>query len=221
MAWIFENIEGTDDRAVRVLFLLFFLGLVSATYKLIRIYADRVLSVVLLAAFLIAPILYRCMKIGASSGHADMPLCFYFVISAVSILHWMKERDIRFLILGACFSAFAGLVKNEGMVFAVSLFLATISSSLYGEWMKRRESSGEGGFPWLSGANRQLFCQCDLYILIVVLLLLPWILIRSELLKFHDEQYLFRLKWGNITSGLFRLPTILREFRGEFLNMRS
>ena len=220
-AWVFQNMGKADDRRVRLLFLAYFVGLILAAYQLQRTHAGHTAAFVSVAALLSAPLLYAGMRSGGSSGHADIIVAFYITMSVLAITLWMKEKKRAFMIAGALFAAFTALTKNEGLVFAVNLFLTTAFFSL--AWGKSNETAGAGKpalFAWLK-TNSSKLCDLAVYVLVVAAVLFPWLSVRSGLPRFLDEDYLRHLNYEEVSAGLHRLPEIIRILGAELLNIRN
>lgn len=220
-SWVFESMGQADDRVVRLLFLWFFIGLILCTYELQQRFAGKMAAIWCVCALLVTPFLYGSLtEGGASSGYADVTASFYITTSALAMILWIKEGRTAFALVGAILAACVALTKNEGLVFAASLFLTTAAFSLAGKGKRELRNSGKSKLAaWLSGNSATLYCLA-LYILIVATMLLPWFYVRSGLPKFLDENYAQYLSYRDIASGLHRLPQILKTFAAELLNFK-
>lgn len=215
LAWVFESMGDADDRAVRILFLAFFLGLIAAAYRLPQRHPpvhpparlDKIAGIVSVAVLAVSPYVYGSMTRGASSGYADITLTFYIAASVLAMSMWIRERKAAFAVAGALLAAFAALTKNEGLIFALNLFVVTAAFSLAGR---------KKGEPPRTRALYSL-AACAM---VAGAALLPWLCVRAGLPTFLDEDYTGRLNWGNVSAGLVRVPTIARFFGAELLNVR-
>lgn len=219
-AWIFNNIGEVDDRAVRMLFLIFFAGLVAVTYQLAREQSGNAAGRLSISAMVFAPFVYGSMSGGASSGHADIALSFYIAASTMAMMMWMKEKDVTFAVGAALFAAFAALTKNEGIIFALNLLFATAAFSL----SKGKEDPGYSeralSAEWFK-ARKPRFLGFATYALVFAIALAPWLFVRAGLPRFLDEDYTRHLNVRDISAGLARLPIIAQYFGAEALNVRN
>jgi hypothetical protein len=139
----------------------------------------------------------------------------------MAMMVWMKEKDVTFAVTGALFVAFAASTKNEGMVFALNLFVAAAVFSLA---KGKEEGPGHSARP-LSGewfnARRPQFVGLATYALVFVIAMLPWLCVRAALPGFLDENYMRHVNWKDVSAGLARLPMIAQYFGAEVLNVRN
>lgn len=220
-AWIFYNIGEADDRVVRLVFLVFFIGLIAAAFRLQQEHTGDVAAFLSLSAFLFVPYIYGSKSGGASSGHADITLSFYITASALAIMLWMKQRNAVFVIVGALFAACAALTKNEGLVYAMILFLtAAVFTIASKEDRKADRSKKSLADEWFKVRQWKLFGLAA-YVLVGIVALIPWLLVRADLPKFLDEDYLRYLNVRDIVAGAARLPTIMKIFCAELLNTKN
>ncbi len=220
-SWVFENMGQADDRLVRLLFLCFFIGLILSTYQLQRRFAGKVAAIWCVCALLVTPFLYSgTTEGGASSGYADVVVSFYITTSALAMILWMKEGNMAFALVGAILAACVALTKNEGLVFAVNLFLTTAVFSLVGKGRRELGNPARSNpSAWLRDNSARLYCLIS-YVLVVAIMLLPWFYVRSGLPRLLDENYAQYLNYRDIASGLHRLPQILKTLVVNLLNVR-
>jgi len=218
-AWTFANMEKPDDRAVRVLFLIFFIGLVIATYQLQRLKSTIAVSASASLALLVMPFIYSGVRAGASSGYADLLLSFYITSGVLAMALWLREKDAIYLFIGSVLAAAAAMVKNEGLIFAANLPLCTVIFS-YSKKLSARGLS-QSDSPSYLGRNTRNLVLFSLNILLIGVLLLPWLSVRSKLPEFLDENYLGKMSLHALILGLSRIPIIAKRFLAEFGNVRN
>lgn len=219
-AWVHESMGAFDDRHVRVLFLTFFVGLMLGMYRLHRMQTGPAGALAFLAALLFVPYLYSMRAAGASSGYVDFTLAFYFMMAATAMLLAMRHESLSFAVAAALFAGCAGLVKNEGLVFSMNLFLATAVCFCFGGRAARKGAEGRNASDWMS-RNRSGLLSLATYLIVVALALLPWLLIYSRIPFFPEKDYFTYLNYGDIVSGMKRLPTIARVFGAECLSLKN
>jgi len=197
-SWVFYHMQETDDRAGRLLFLLFFVGLLAATYELSKTESTKRVAAFSLFLLLLVPFMYSGILPGTASGYADLILSFYITSSALMMALWLKERKLVFVLAGAFLAAACAMVKNEGLVFAGNLLILTAIFSLEKGWLARRK---EGVL---------------LFFVITGLLLAPALSVRSRLPAFLDENYLAHATPAAIIAGVSRVPKTFSGFIREF-----
>lgn len=218
-AWTFANMKEPDDRVVRVLFLLFFIGLVIAMYHLQRLKSTVMVSVSASLALLVMPFIYSGVRAGPSSGYADLLLSFYITSGVLAMALWLREKDAVYLFIGSVLAAAAAMVKNEGLIFAANLVLCTVIFSY-------SKKLSPGGLPESDSSaylerNVRNLILFSFNILLIGILLLPWLYVRSKLPQFLDENYLGKMSLPALILGLGRIPVIAKGFLAEFGNVRN
>jgi 4-amino-4-deoxy-L-arabinose transferase-like glycosyltransferase len=61
------------------------------------------------------------------TAYADVPLAFFVTVGLVALARWITEADGRLLAWAALFLGAGAMTKNEGGMFAVAAFAATIA----------------------------------------------------------------------------------------------
>ena len=220
-AWIFENLGEADDRAVRLLFLAFFVGIVMVVFQFQRSYGGDFAAILSVSALLLVPFLYRSMRPGASSGHADLIVSFYITASAVAMISWIRKGNHAFLTISTFLAVGAALTKNEGVAFIVNLFLTTALFSLVSlDYYHEKDPGNTQYWAWLRGNAPRIY-RLAAHAFIAGVLLLPSLYVRSSLPQFLDENYLHYLNLRQVASNLDRLPEVLKILFEEFLNIKD
>jgi hypothetical protein len=217
--WTFANLEKPDDRLVRALFLLFFIGLMVATYELQRLKSTVAASASASFALLIIPFIYSGTRAGPSSGYADLTLSFYITSSVLAMALWLREKKYVYFVIGSILAATAAMVKNEGLLFSVNLLMCTIIFS-FSEESQAGETSESDSLSLIRRNARDIILF-SLSILMIAILLCPWLYVRSKLPQFFDENYLDKVSLQAVVLGLKRMPVIAKGLVFEFGNLRN
>jgi hypothetical protein len=218
-SWIFANLDEFDDRSVRILFLLFFTGLMLATYELQRLESTVIASVLASLALLVIPFMYSGTRAGPSSGYADLLLSFYITSSTLAMALWLREKQYPYLLTGSLLAATGAMVKNEGLLFAANLLACTMIFS-FRKNSQGEETSDSASSSFIKGNLQNIFLF-SLSILIIGVVLSPWLYVRSKLPAFLDENYIDHVSLQAVVLGLERVPEIAKGLIFEFGNLRN
>jgi hypothetical protein len=113
-AWAYTFLDRVDERAVKVIFLVFYVGLLAMFYEGIRRYVStplRVLYTGLLGAF---PYL---ASLAAVSGYVDIPFMLFLLGATIFMMRWLEAGDQEDLLLSAVLVALIVWIKREGAVY--------------------------------------------------------------------------------------------------------
>ena len=200
-AFIYLSIGMIDDWVVMLLIGLFFPLMVSFLFDLLRILTNKTETALLGSATLALLPLYYLSDGPAYSGYADTPLALFYLVSFGALLLWRVKQDRKLLIVGLITSAFLPLVKNEGMV----LLLLNIGWVFLPDYKK---------WP-------DLIRNLLLFLLISILILVPWFVIRSQIPEVNEQQYLTHLRPAVIIKNLDRVPMIATYYVRAFLGLEK
>ena len=113
-AWVYTFLSQVDEQSVKVIFPLFYLGMLALFYSALR------------HAFSLLPSLFYTVLLGsvpylasmaAVSGYADVPMMFFTLGAVIFLRRWMLEGACSDLAIGAILSAGAVWAKREGIVY--------------------------------------------------------------------------------------------------------
>jgi hypothetical protein len=205
--WIYNCMGCVNDRLVKVIFPLFYISLISVFYTTQRRLFSRQYSLIFTALLATVPAFVRSDKGGAAfSGYVDIPLAFFYTTSVIYLFFWMKYRKREDIIISAIFSGLSMFTKNEGLgLFAVTVFCLCIFVL----------------FNSKKGIIKQNIKSLSVYIIIPILIILPWLILSLGMPTFlEEENYPGRLTIGTIVGNLSRTPVILSSFCKEFLDVK-
>jgi len=182
---VYHFIGGVQDRWAKIVFPLWFSGLISLSYAGLRRTLSRKLS--LLGAALLAslPVFTYNVNGGAASGLADVPLTCFFTAFCMFLFYGIQEESSQDLWLAALFGVFTVLTKNEG----IALCLIALGV-------------GAVKFDWRKFSRLLLPCASG------ALLLLPWFEFCLSL-PAADENYWTELSFRRIAAGIPHLAYIV------------
>lgn len=196
-----EIIGNWDARAIKIMFLLFYLSLILAFYSAQRRVFPRSHCLMFTSILALLP----CYQEYAGSGHADVPLSFYYAVGAIYLLSWMKEGEHRRLLVSSLFLSFGAFAKNEGLALAGILAFVLIIFSLFNcKSMDKRK--------WLAVV---------VFLGVLIIIVSGWLYTRHTLPRFEDEAYPSRLKLRIIRQGMGRISEIVRGIIREFLRLEN
>lgn len=205
-AFIYFTLGQIDDWAVMLLVGLFFPLLIMFMYDLLRqATEDPEKALMGTAVLAMLPLFYR-MDGPAHSGYADTPMALFFLVSFGVLYLWKKLKNRQLLIVGCILSAFLPLVKNEGTILML-LNLVWVS------WPDSLQLNKEN----LQGILKNSL----IFVLLVAIVVLPWIMLRSNIPDLRDEQYMTRLNVPTIKQNLNRIPTISSFYFRAFAGMQG
>ena len=205
--WIYHYLGCVNDKLVKIIFPLFYISLISMFYTTQRRFFSRQYSLVFTALLATIPAFVRSDKGGAVfSGNADIPLAFFYTTGVIYLFCWMKERKREDLLISAVFSGLAIFTKNEGLgLFAVTVFCLSIFIF----------------FNSKKGIVRQNITSLSAYIIIPMLIILPWLILSMGMPTFiEEENYPGHLTLGTIIGNVSRMPVILSSFCLELMDIR-
>jgi hypothetical protein len=201
MAFTYFTFGMIDDWAVMLLVGLFFPFLVSFLYEIIRIATgDQGKALMGSAVLAVLPVFYT-MDGPAYSGYADTPLALFFLVSFGTLFLW-RITNIRELFMAGCvLSCFLPLVKNEGIIL---LLLNLI-------WV---------GWPGDFSKWKKVLKDIGIFLVLAIIVILPWILLRSNIPNVQTVKYLERFNFTVITQNLGRIPAIAGFYLKGFLGIQ-
>ncbi len=205
--WIYHCLGSVNDKLVKIIFPLFYISLISMFYTTQRRFFSRQYSLIFTALLATIPAFVRSDKGGAAfSGNADIPLAFFYTTGVIYLFCWMKERKREDLFVSAVFSGLAIFTKNEGLgLFAITVFC--LSLFIF--------------FNSKKGIVRQNITSFSAYIIIPMLIALPWLILSMGMPIFvEEENYSGYLNLGTIIGNVSRIPVILSSFFLELMDIR-
>lgn len=206
-SWIYTVLGCIDERAVKIIFPIFFTMLLLIIYAAQRKFFSRthaLLFTALLASLPNFVLIGHYMFAGtAISGYADVPLSFFYSISTIYLYLWINDHNRGYISIAAIFAAFAMFTKNEGIaLFAIN----AVVLSLYTIFNFRQE---------IKKKNRHLL----IYLIVPIVICMPWFMYKTEMP--HISSYgLESFAIPILIQNLHRIPIILTTFVTEFTNLK-
>jgi len=207
-SWIYTVLGCVDERAVKVIFPIFFTALLFVIYTAQRKFFSRthaLLFTALLASLPNFVLIGHCSFAGtAISGYADVPLSFFYSVSTIYLYLWIKEHNRDYICIAAIFAAFAMFTKDEGialfLINAMVLSLHTISN--------------------FKDTTKIKICHLLIYLIVPIVICMPWFMYKMEIPKtggYRPESFAISI----IIQNIHRIPTILTTFMTEFINLKQ
>lgn len=134
----------------------------------------------------------------AINHQVEIVLAFFLLAALLRIMEWFAGHRRRDLVLAAILLAGGAMTKNEGLLLALTVCLASGMATIYQE--------------------RQRLIELGILPGLFFILYLPWFLQQRMIPAVADENYLSRLNFSGLQSGLERLPLILRTIGAEMVD---
>ncbi|MBN2453513.1 MAG: glycosyltransferase family 39 protein [Candidatus Omnitrophica bacterium] len=202
--FIYMAMGSMNDQLVKIIFPLFFVGILVALYFAIRRFASRAYA--LLFTFIIATI--PQFNAYATNAYQELPLAFYCFTGSVFLFRWLERRDdFRYLALSAVMAALSAWTKNEGAMYCVINASIVLWASLTARVRK-------------GGSNKPVYAAA-LYAFIIVLIILPWAFIKRKYGIINDEINLANLNPLYMVRQLHKLGPILYELQKQLFGPKK
>lgn len=200
--FVYMFLGDLNDRLVKVIFPLFYIGTLTVFYFSLRRMMTRTVS--LLFTFILATIPQFCAY--ATNAYLDLPLAYYVLSSAVLLFMWLKDNSMKHcLAVSALMAGFAALTKNEGLMYCVVNLLLIMIFVV----RDRRRNIFEGAQYFLG------------YAAILLIVNLPWIWIKRSFGIANDEIDLARVNPVFLLGQIGKLPPILYEFQRQIFGPKK
>ena len=112
-----------DAKFVQVIFPAYLLSLILVFYARLREMANRAIALVCALLLAATPFLLSL----ATIGYANIPFAFYYVVSALYLYQFLRERKPSWLILSALLLGLAGWTRSEAPVyFAINIVVLVV-----------------------------------------------------------------------------------------------
>ena len=196
---VYLFLGNLNDQLVKIIFPLFFTGILVMLYYAIRRFASRAYA--LLFTFFLASV--PQFNAYAANAYLDLPLAYYCFASAIFLFLYLENRkNTRLLVLSAVFAGLAGWTKNEGLMYcAINTGVIFLYFAL-----ERKAIIGAGA----------------LYIGIISLLSLPWALIKRSAHLVNADTASGGLTPGNVLQGAAgKLGPIIYEFQKQLFGPKK
>lgn len=200
--FMYMAMGSLNDQLVKMIFPLFFLGILCVLYFAVRRFASRTYA--LLFTFLLATI--PMFNSYAANAYQELPLAFYCFASVVFLLAWIEDRsDLRSLTVSAIMVALAGWTKNEGMLYcainaSLVLFLSVVT---------RKGASAKAAYGPI------------LYLTVIGIILAPWIWIKAKFGIVNDEIDILNLNPVYLFKQLHKLGPVFYELQKQLFGPKK
>lgn len=201
-SFLYLAMRHLNEELVKIIFPLFFLGILCILYFAIRRFASRTYSLVF--TFLLASI--PQFNAYAANAYQELPLAFYYLVSAVFLFIWIDDKDnLRALSVSAVMVALAAWTKNEGLLYCVINTILVLGSSVLVH----------------KGASRKSVYASVLYMGIIALIVAPWIWIKHTYGIVNDEINLANLNPVYLVKQLPKLGPIFYELQKQLFGPKK
>jgi len=200
--FIYLCLGNLNDQLVKIIFPLYFTGILVFLYFSIRQFAGSAYA--LLFTFILATI--PQFNAYASNAYLDLPLAYYCFISAVFLFEWFKHREHSSLLaVSVIMAALAGWTKNEGLIYC-GVFILTLASFFIANIKK------------ITVRDRAAIFLCAGIIFIV---LMPWLLTKYSAHLVNTDIGEIRLNPLYLVKQLYKIGPILYEFQKQMLGPKK
>jgi Dolichyl-phosphate-mannose-protein mannosyltransferase len=194
--FIYTFLGTFNDQLVKVIFPLFFVGILGMLYFAVRRFASRAYA--LLFTFLLASI--PQFNSYAANAYQDLPLAYYYFTSAIFLFKWIEDRDrFQYLLVSAIMAGLAGWTKNEGMLYCIINCVVIMSFALLD----------------IRGRSWRTVRSLALYLSIIFVIMLPWAWIKKSAGIVNGEIDLVNL------NPSYKIGPIFYEFQKQFFGPKK
>lgn len=187
--WIAKVLGYWNDELFKVIFGLFLISLLTVFYCSIRRFASRPVS--LLSTYLLStlPLLVH----HATIEYTDLPLCVYFICSALFLLNYFESNDERHLYFSSLLAGISAWTKSEGMsLLLINLFV------LFVHLIRTNKDAGK------------MFGSLSKYLLIGLAFKIPWSVFNFY---YHIPKNVWqKIEYTKVFENLYRIPVIIEYF---------
>jgi len=195
--WVYTFLGQFNDILVKAIFPLSYLAFLFVFYAVLKRITEKP-CIALLFTFLLATV--KQFADFATIGVADLWLGIYFTIGILYLYLWFAEKKAGFLNISLLSIILAVWTKNEGMLLAliaVIIFLIYVAAN-FGK-IKKQELAGVFAYP-----------------LLVILAIFSWSAFKHGLGLVNENFNFSMVNFGNLMSGLSKIPAILYEYQKQF-----
>lgn len=198
---VYLFLGNLNDQLVKILFPLYFIGILVMLYYAIRRFASNNYS--LIFTFLLASV--PQFNAYATNGYLDLPLAYYYFLSTLFLFRWFKNEDeIQFLLLSAVMVSLSAWTKNEGLMYcAINIILILIFFMLEHK-MTRRELS----------------CLA-VYIGMILIIQLPWLWVKWAAHLANSDIGPIDIDSFNLAKLLHKAGSIVYEFQRQIFGPKK
>lgn len=185
-----------NDFYPKIISPFYYFSLLLAFFWFLRRFTKK--NYALIFTFLLSSLPFLANS--ANDAMADLPFAYYYVISSLLILLWIKDRQNLYLYLSAIFMGFSIWTKSEGY----ALFLVNLTVILFFIIFN------------LKSRGKDLFRGLSVYLLIVIPVIL--LILYYQHLTGVEEQTMNRqaLSFIKLIKNLDRVPFILYQLQMQF-----
>ena len=202
-AWIYAFLGSVGDLAVKIIFPLFFLAMLTVFFYAVREFFGRKEALIFTFILGTIPQLAKFSTV----GYADLILTFYFTSSFIYLFKWMRKAETRHLALSGLLMGLALWTKTEGWAFFLSavLILALFCAKAFRK-------------------DRRIFVKAAVFILIALMTGLPWVFTVKNAGLRNEAYDLSSLSVSSFFGSLMnfeRCPRIAYEFQKQFFGPKK
>lgn len=195
-AFLYLSMGNINDQLVKLIFPLFFAAILVLFYYALRRVSGR--QYALVCTFILAGI--PQFNNYATNAYLEVPLAFYCFGGFLFLMRWIEDTsDIGCLVVSAVLTALAGWTKNEGLLYCV-IYTALIVLSLAVKAAK---------------TSRKDILYAAIYPCIILLISLPWLLIKARFHIVNSEIDLANLNPVNLVGQIGKLGPVFYELQKQ------
>lgn len=198
---IYSICGGIDEVIARSIFPFLYLCFLFLIISILSEYVKKMIVMILAAFYFSIPAVIRWW----GSGSADMLLAAFNFCSVYFIFDYLRGKgrgDIGKIVIAFVFAAFAAFTKNEGLPLAVINIIVLMV------------------FLSFSSGKQDRLRQVIPWILIPVMLILPWLIFSHDIPRTH-ENYGERMNFAELAANFWKMKLIVPIFSEEFANFAN
>lgn len=207
-SFFFNMLMKADDYLVKVIFALFYICFIFWLYITQRKYfsTSRLHALVFTSVIVSIPFLFVIYGGSVPSAHADFVLTFFYTLNIILLFRYFYDHKIENLIMASLFALCAIFTKSEGIALFLISIIVFIIDAFWGGYFRK-------------STVRHLL----LYVLLPLVILLPWFIISSKLpTSLNDANPLPYMTISNMANTLPYIGQVIRLTLKEiFTNLSS
>ncbi|MCM8761524.1 MAG: glycosyltransferase family 39 protein, partial [Candidatus Omnitrophica bacterium] len=200
--FLYMCMGNLNDQLVKIIFALFFCGILGMFYFTVRRFSDRTYA--LLFTFLLASV--PQFNAYATNAYLEVPLAYYYFASVLFLLRWFEDSsDVASLVMSAFMVAMAGWTKNEGLLYCV---INSLMVCLFVVSDRRNFSLKRLLYPIFYGS-------------VIFIALFPWNLAKGIWHISNDEINLANINPANLIKQAGKLMPIFYELQKQLFGPKK
>lgn len=190
--YLYFYMGALNENLMKILFPIFYISLLIANYSFLRIKYLKITSLFFTFILSTVPIIFDHAYI----EYTNLAFAFYLFLSVIFMTLWINSRENGLLILSAIFAVQLFLLRSEGILFSVFIFIILIFNLLKSrEYIFKSKEFDNKSIYLKEGKEINWNCynynkykknykKIYLFLLVLVVMsvyITPWLLIKSKL----------------------------------------